>query len=1016
MSTPLATPDSLVQAPSTRPLIVLGAPGSGKTTLLTERMRWLVSEGMSPDRIRLLTPTRRQATALRDGLAQSLGVATRGAVSMSVAAFAFWLVRADAEDQKLAPPRLRSGADVDSDIRDLLAEQGSSGAGPSWPEFLGPAVVQTEAFRTELRELIARVTEWGLDSSWLRDHSHLHPAWAAVADFLDDYERVIARSRPQEFDSPELLRVATSLVQGGLADRVGLGAVLFDDAHDLSPAATALIEALHQRGVHVSVTAEPDVAGQSFRGADPEGPSWVAEALGVSPVVLDTVFRHGPALREMVTSITGRIGTARAGTQRQAAGGGQDGAVPALCLRASSPGAEADDIARLLLARHLESGVPFSDMAVAVRRAAQIPLVTQSLEQAGISAMTDYRSALAEHPATRELMGWVIAARAPEWLTAERVRDLLTGVYARMDVKRVRRLGSVLRLIDQQRGISRSGLDAVVECVRDADIPPELPQSFHAPLERVLGVVDTLRELPPEATPAVVMSAAWNAWGVEKEWLRLAGGSSEQSGFARESLQQVSALLASADRFSETHPGVTVEGMCQQILDNEISEDVVLPVSRRQGVLVATPSQLAGIEVDTVVVAGLNDHVWPNTRIRWSLLGSPLVARSVRGGELEDIDEYRAVLDDELRMAALAVSRARAQVIVSAVDSDDTQPSPLFTLLAQHATEAPAQGRVHTSSRELVAALRRDAQSGSAGSPGSSASSDSAAAAAGLRYLTERGVAEANPSSWWGLQEVSSEAPLFDTSEPSVSPSRIDAIEQSPLDWFLDTVSPDEPGVQLSRGLLVHWAAEQQPEGTSSTLWSLVESRWGEMDFESEWVSRREKVTVRGFVDALADYLSDRRAEDVSLGAVEAFVDTSVDGVRLRGKLDRIEKTRDGHLVVIDIKTGQAVTNQKEIDQNPQLQAYQVALADSTVREQLGVDGESGGAWLVFVSGGIGGKNYRVAEQSPLGEDGLEVARERLRAVAQSMSQAQFEGPVYQPVGNKSYSRHRWQRVGSTCG
>ena len=996
-------------APTTAPLIVLGAPGSGKTTLLIDRLQHLVAQGISPDRIRLLTPTRRQATALRDELSVALGRATRGPVVMSFAAFAFALVRADAEEQGAEPPRLRSGADVDDDLRALLAEQAASGTGPAWPEYLGPAVRQTETFRTELRELLARVTEWGVDSSWLRQHSDVHPSWEAVADFLDEYERVIARSRPHEYDSPELLRVASALVERGLPESVALDALLIDDAQDMSPAASALMAALHQSGVHLTVTAEPDVAGQSFRGADPEGPSWLASKLSISPVVLDRVHRHGQNLRAVVSAVTDRIGAARAGTQRQADARADNSAeLPVLLsMTAVSAGSEADQIARFLLNRHRVAGVDYSQMAIAVRRAAQIPVLSSALQQAGVPADKEHRSALADHPATRELMGWVLAARAPESLTAEQVTELFTGLYAGMEAKKLRRLGSILRLLDQREGISRPGIDAVVELVKDLDIPPELPMSFHGPLEKILGVVDSLRELPESSTPAVVMSAAWQAWGLEESWVTRGSAGTELSGFFRESLEQVSALLATADRFTDTHPGVAVESMCRQILDNDISEDVVLPQATRRGVLVATPSQLAGVEVDTVVLAGLNDHVWPNTRIRWSLLGSPLVARVVRGVDVEDIDEYRAVLDDELRMAALAVSRAREQIVVSAVDSDDTQPSALFALLAGYGHPAPSLDDVHTSVRELVASLRHSAHSGK--------DTDSRATDR-LAYLAQQGIVEAGPDEWWGLAPSTSTEPLFSAAEPSVSPSRIDAIEDSPLDWFLDTVSPDEPGVHLSRGLLVHWAAEQAPDGDAETLWQLVDSRWGEMDFESPWVSRREKATVRGFVDALAAYLSDRRADGAGAEAIEAFVDTSIDGVRLRGKLDRVETTKEGQLVVIDIKTGQAVTNQKDIDNHPQLQAYQVALADPGVREELGLEGETGGAWLVFVSGGVRGKSYRVAEQGALDSDGVERARERFREVARSMSQSQFEGPVHQSMGNKSYSRHRWPRVGSVCG
>src|SRR5947209_1680948 len=43
------------------PLLILAGAGTGKTTTLCSRVAWLVSEGTSPERIMLLTFTRRAA-------------------------------------------------------------------------------------------------------------------------------------------------------------------------------------------------------------------------------------------------------------------------------------------------------------------------------------------------------------------------------------------------------------------------------------------------------------------------------------------------------------------------------------------------------------------------------------------------------------------------------------------------------------------------------------------------------------------------------------------------------------------------------------------------------------------------------------------------------------------------------------------------------------------------------------------------------------------------------------------
>ena len=76
----------------------------------------------------------------RDELGVRVARATRGALAVSLPAFAFGLIRSDAEARGLEVPRLRSGADVDQDIAWVLAEQERSAGGPRWPEQLSSAV------------------------------------------------------------------------------------------------------------------------------------------------------------------------------------------------------------------------------------------------------------------------------------------------------------------------------------------------------------------------------------------------------------------------------------------------------------------------------------------------------------------------------------------------------------------------------------------------------------------------------------------------------------------------------------------------------------------------------------------------------------------------------------------------------------------------------------------------------------------------------------------------------------
>src|SRR5436190_22783477 len=66
-----------------RPLLILAGAGTGKTATLSARAAWLIAEGAPPDRLLLLTFTRRAAREMlsrTDGLLERAGTATCGRV------------------------------------------------------------------------------------------------------------------------------------------------------------------------------------------------------------------------------------------------------------------------------------------------------------------------------------------------------------------------------------------------------------------------------------------------------------------------------------------------------------------------------------------------------------------------------------------------------------------------------------------------------------------------------------------------------------------------------------------------------------------------------------------------------------------------------------------------------------------------------------------------------------------------------------------------------------------------
>ena len=352
---------------------------------------------------------------------------------------------------------------------------------------------------------------------------------------------------------------------------------------------------------------------------------------------------------------------------------------------------------------------------------------------------------------------------------------------------------------------------------------------------------------------------------------------------------------------------------------------------------------------------------------------------------------------------ALAVSRASERVVLSAVANDDEQRSVFFSLLPADAVLIDSATKPPLSLRGFTGRLRRtlaDPRSNRA---------EAAGAAGSLAELARLGLPGASPDDWHGLEPFSSRGPLFEGLSIPVSPSRMERLEESPLDWFLETIAGGDSGVIAGVGTILHWAMETTDDPVVDNLWHAVESRWGELVFESPWLAKRQKQLARGFTEALADYLADFRRDGKTLVAAEGRftlefgelegAEPRDDGstrpeILVNGSIDRVERGPNGEVVIVDLKTGRPITSVTTIAAHPQLGAYQLAYAEGKFDEPLAEHGEHapGGAKLLYVREGKDGRRYRDGHQATLDAEALEAVRERIRQAAVLIAASEFEG------------------------
>ena len=296
----------------------------------------------------------------------------------------------------------------------------------------------------------------------------------------------------------------------------------------------------------------------------------------------------------------------------------------------------------------------------------------------------------------------------------------------------------------------------------------------------------------------------------------------------------------------------------RRILDSAVPEDILTAPDRAEAVSILTPASALGTEFDGVVIAGLQDGVWPNLRPRGGTLGAWRLADDIaawREGVAAPVapaalDRRREALHDELRLFVRAVSRARLRLAVTAVDDDDLGPSPLFSFLPE--PDETALDRVETQHpltlRGLVAQHRRTLTT-----VGSTALR-AARRAEQLAVLAREGVAGAAPADWFGVARADAPSGRCATRRAHrcpVSPSKLKTFSDCGLDWAIRALGGDTRTWSAGAGTILHAAMEEVPSGDLEQLRAIVDERWGELDFEAEWISAKE----RAWADVLAERL-----------------------------------------------------------------------------------------------------------------------------------------------------------------
>ncbi|MGZ4113820.1 MAG: ATP-dependent helicase [Actinomycetota bacterium] len=820
------------------PLLVLGAAGTGKTTVLRERFVRAVERGTDPERIALVVSSRRARDEAQSQLLNRLGRSLPALRVTTIHGLAFALVTDRYESLGYRePPEVLDAVRQFAVVEELLRDERQHP--DRWPAYA--PLLELHGFADEVRQLVLRAGERLVQPEEMRERAERRAlgGWNELARFARRYQ--------DELRLRGVLDFAGLLVRASEAAQAGppvFDEVLVDDYQDTTFAAERLLLALGARTLVVAGNAEAHVF--SFQGTSDKPLRRLAEDAAVPRRTLSTDHRSHDRTVEAWTA-------AHASEEHRA-------------------------IARELRRIHVEEAVPWSELAVVVRRqSADVDALLRALDDARIPRdASDPGLSPEAAPGTRPL---VLALR---WLVAgpDERDELAEGL-----------------LTSEVGGITPASARALLRMARARGLAP----ADALELEDGLTVEEraSLAALR-DALAAAEQVAASAEDAVHELWRRLPYSarlvaSAETSVEARADLEAVRSLTeAAALAASAADPGVAA--FLESLGAREGAPELATTAERGRDVVhVVTAHAAVGMEFDTVIVAGAQEGNFPSL-----LRPEPMFDLDVLERPATRSETNRARIADERRLFGVVLSRARRRVVLTASHphgsvATEGPVSRFANELAVSWQPAPVPPyHDPVSVDEAAAVWRRDLADRAA---------NAGVRLAGLGALLELGV---DPRTWWFRRDWSPALPRAE--QPRLSFSRLDRLENCELQFVLSEELGLDPGggYQAWVGRLVHGLIEDIENGkvprTREAFAAAIEAAWEPERFPSRAVSEAERrnaveVLVRNWFDRYGDLPAEPEGN-------ERFFTFPFGEAVISGKIDRIGADAAGRRRITDFKTG----------------------------------------------------------------------------------------------------------------
>ena len=904
------------------PLLVVAGPGTGKTEVITRRAAWLIATKRARPRETLaLTFTENVAEEMQARVDVLVPYGQADARIHTFHAFGDALLREYAFELGLpGDVRLITRSEAIVLLRDNLFDLGLVSYRPLGDptRFLGALV---DLFQRAKDEDVSSeaLTEW-VGRRAVRDADP--DVWDRRIELANSYQRYqdLLHGRGL-IDHGDQIALPLQLLRGNswIRDEVWLRHpfVLVDEFQDLNPAQLSLLDVLTGSSGNVTVVGDPDQAIYTFRGA---GRDNVAEFVASHPDMTRVVLRRNYRSRQPIIDAAHRLldsaGVTRPDAIGQLTNRRRGPSEPVRTLAFDAPAAEADGIASAI-ADAVAAGARPRDFCVLARSNYEIEPLAQALRVRGLPVRTHLPADFFAHPQVRPLLAFLRVIADP---------DNTLELYALATAP--------------PYSLGGERLTALLATARRAHRSLWQELSAHADTSTMDATfVKAAERLVADIRYGIAQSHERSSAELLYQYLRDSGrlallaqsvDPAEPTAVSRFfDIVRGRARLLSHDRVASVVPHLDALIEAQ----DELADTGPLDLD---AVSVLTVHRAKGLEFKSVYLTGLTDGRFPS-RGRPPAIQLPWM--EIKGSDAAEDDR----LSEERRLCYVAMTRARDSL-----------------WLSYHVGGADGRG------------IRRP-------SPFLAAVIDAPA----LQPTT-------------GIEPLGQLAAQFEPSAvaPAQAPAQqtVSAFSYSELETYLDCPEryrlrhvvglPSAPHHALTYGSAMHQAVAAfhlaRKRGkilAESELEAVFRGAWSPEGFLSR---EHEEARFATGLQALNRFRASALTSNDEVVAVERSFTFQLDELSIRGRMDRVDRTAAG-AVVVDYKSSE-VTDQAKADEKArnslQLQVYAIAHEAETGEPPAEVR-------LHFLDTGVIGR----ARPDPAR---LEKARSKLRAAAHGIRKNEF--------------------------